>query len=181
MNAALDGDPRAWADLVDRFNPRLWGVAWGHRLDQAAAHDVIQIAWMRFLERGHTVRDPDALGAWLCAIVRNEARRLLERQQRMTPTDTGWDQLEDDDTDPMAALLDDERKVALRQALNRLGEPCRELIRLLMIDPPLSYAEIAASIDRPVGSIGATRQRCLGRLRRQIDPSMYQDDDSEVL
>ena len=50
--AALGGDPSAWAILVDRFNPKLWGVAWSHRLDDATSHDVIQIAWMRFLERG---------------------------------------------------------------------------------------------------------------------------------
>ena len=34
-----------------------------------------------------------------------------------------------------------------------------------MADPPLDYRTIAEIIDRPVGSIGPTRQRCLDRLR----------------
>jgi RNA polymerase sigma factor (sigma-70 family) len=180
--AALSGDQSAWAVLVDRFNPKLWGVAWSHRLDEATAHDVIQIAWMRFLERGHTLRDPDALGPWLATIVRNEARRLLERQRRNSPSDYEWDTLPDDDPDdPFAVLVDGERKVAVRNAFKRLGEPCQELLQLLTVDPPLSYAEVAAVLDKPIGSIGATRQRCIARLRQLLDHSVYQDDEAGLL
>jgi DNA-directed RNA polymerase specialized sigma24 family protein len=34
------------------------------------------------------------------------------------------------------------------------------------VDPPLSYAEIAARLGIPIGSVGPTRARCLDRLRR---------------
>jgi hypothetical protein len=35
-----------------------------------------------------------------------------------------------------------------------------------MSDPPPDYAHISAALGIPVGSIGPTRARCLGRLRR---------------
>ena len=42
----------------------------------------------------------------------------------------------------------------------------QQLIALLLQDPPVSYAEISARLDIPVGSIGPTRRRYLDKLRR---------------
>jgi hypothetical protein len=39
------------------------------------------------------------------------------------------------------------------------------MLRLMMLDPPPSYEEIAAAIGRPVGSLGPSRKRCLEKLR----------------
>ncbi len=45
---------------------------------------------------------------------------------------------------------------------------CRDLLSMMVRDPPMEYAEIAAALDRPVGSIGPTRQRCIDRLRSLV-------------
>ena len=42
----------------------------------------------------------------------------------------------------------------------------RQLISLLIQDPPVPYAEISAKLGIPVGSIGPSRSRCLEKLRR---------------
>jgi len=67
-------------------------------------------------------------------------------------------------------LLLAERQAALRGAFNRLPSPCRQLVAMLIEDPPAPYAEISAKLGIPVGSIGPTRQRCIDRLRR--DPAL---------
>lgn len=63
-------------------------------------------------------------------------------------------------------LLAAERHAALRQALGQLPPGCRQLLALLLEDPPLSYAQISARLGIPVGSIGPSRRRCLDQLRR---------------
>ena len=68
------------------------------------------------------------------------------------------------------AVLADERSRALRAGFARLGDDCQQLLRLLCADPPLSYDELAAALDRPRGSIGPTRQRCIEQLRRHLPP-----------
>lgn len=69
-------------------------------------------------------------------------------------------------TDPLdGALLRDERDAALWRAYAHLRPACRRLLRVLMADPPPSYAEVSAALDIAVGSIGPTRQRCLHCLR----------------
>ena len=46
-----------------------------------------------------------------------------------------------------------------------LPEKRRELLLLLLADPPLSYDEISARLGIPRGSIGPTRARALEQLR----------------
>ena len=70
-----------------------------------------------------------------------------------------------DELEVIERLDHDDRRIALREAFGQLGDRCRELLHLLMVEPPLSYAEIAELLGRSTGYIGPTRQRCLGELR----------------
>ena len=51
-----------------------------------------------------------------------------------------------------------------------LPPDARQLISLLIQDPPVPYAEISARLGIPVGSIGPSRGRCLEKLRH--DPAI---------
>jgi DNA-directed RNA polymerase specialized sigma24 family protein len=64
-----------------------------------------------------------------------------------------------------------ERTHALLEALAGLSDPHRNLLLLLITDPPPSYAEISKRLDIPVGSIGPTRARLLRKLRSS--PALY--------
>ena len=48
---------------------------------------------------------------------------------------------------------------------DQLPDRCRRLLRVLLADPPPAYAEVAAALEMPIGSIGPTRARCLAQLR----------------
>jgi RNA polymerase sigma factor (sigma-70 family) len=157
----------AWATLVARHSPRMYAVARSFAIDAQTAEDLVQTAWLRLLERVAQLRDAGSLGPWLCTIVRNEARKLVTRR-RTVPTDTGFDVRPANDTEPETDLVRRERAQALRLAFSQLGDECRQLLRLVTADPPLSYDEIAAALGRPRGSLGPTRQRCLDQLRRRL-------------
>jgi RNA polymerase sigma factor (sigma-70 family) len=149
----------------------MYAVARSFDIDAATAEDLVQTAWLRFLERSDQLRDTSSVGPWLCMIVRNEARRLVTRR-RTVPVAEGWDALSADTTSPTAGLVASEQAVALRSAFARLGDDCRQLLGLMLADPPLSYDEIAAALDRPRGSLGPSRQRCLEHLRRLLPAGM---------
>jgi RNA polymerase sigma factor (sigma-70 family) len=157
----------AWSDMLRRYTPKMFGVACSFDIDQATAEDLVQTAWLRFLERSDQLRDTSSVGPWLCMIVRNEARRLVTRR-RTVPVADGWETRAADSPAPAAGLIATEQAVALRSAFARLGDDCRQLLTLMLADPPLSYDEIAAALDRPRGSLGPSRQRCLEHLRRLL-------------
>lgn len=169
LAGAARGDAQAWNALVDRYGRLVWYVIRGFRLDDAAAADVNQTVWLRLVEHCERIRHPERLPGWLAATARNEALRVRRQQRSQTPTD-----LESDLADPTAVgldekLVDDELQRAVVRAFARLPEDAQQLLRLLIAHPPLDYATIADLVDRPIGSIGPTRQRILGRLRQLVD------------
>jgi RNA polymerase sigma factor (sigma-70 family) len=167
------GDAAAWDELTGRYTGLLWSVARSLGLHEADAADAVQTSWLRLLEHLDAIRRPDRLGAWLATTVRHESLTIHRRAARLqlgAPDEpAGWDAIVAV-ADPLEdGLLRDERDAALWHALGRLRPACRRLMRLLMADPPPSYAEIAAALDIPMGSIGPTRQRCFQCLRDLLD------------
>lgn len=148
-------DADAWAALVERYTGMLWSIARSYDLDPADSGDVIQTAWLRLVERLHLLRNPNSVGAWLAVTAHRESRRTL--RHRRTERTGALDQVA-----PPPVDYDVEKLLAA------LSERCRLVLRVLAQAPPLSYAEIAAALEIPIGSIGPTRQRCLARLREHL-------------
>jgi RNA polymerase sigma factor (sigma-70 family) len=168
LEAAARGDQAAWDALVDRYASLLWSIARAHRLSDADAADVVQTTWLKLVENFGRIRDPERLPGWLATTTKHECLRQIRRAGRERPTDDqAWESEPASGADVDAALLLDERDATLWRALGLLSDQCRRLLRVLMATPPPSYAEVAAALDMPIGSIGPTRQRCLGRLRER--------------
>jgi RNA polymerase sigma factor (sigma-70 family) len=166
IEAARDGDERAWGEIVDRFEGLIWATTRAHRLSPAAAADVVQTAWLRLLENLDRIRDPERLGVWLATTARHECLRHIRLGAREVPV---FDELvfeQAGDQPVEAELLTRERSDALRRALAGIGERCQALLRMLASVRQPSYEEISAALGMPVGAIGPTRARCLEKLRR---------------
>jgi DNA-directed RNA polymerase specialized sigma24 family protein len=145
---AKDGDRQAWDALVERYAPLIWSICRRHRLGRADADDVGQSVWLRLVDQLDRVRDPAALPGWLATTARRESLP----DDRAGLGDQG--------------LLEAERHAALREAFDQLPPNGKQLISLLIADPPLPYADISAKLGIPVGSIGPNRSRYLDKMRR---------------
>ncbi|TYL55042.1 sigma-70 family RNA polymerase sigma factor [Nocardioides sp. BGMRC 2183] len=169
VSAARKGDQHAWDTLVDRFLPLVGAVVRGHRLGAADGDDVSQTVWLRLVEHLDDLREPAALPGWIRTTTRHECLRVLAARGRMRPTDPqdeagGLDAVEEDVAE--TALLAAERHAVLLAALAELPEARRDLLLLLLEDPPVAYEEISRRLGIPIGSIGPTRARALDQLRR---------------
>jgi RNA polymerase sigma factor (sigma-70 family) len=172
VRAATDGNREAWHALVERYLPLVWSVTRAYRLAPKDAEDVSQTVWLRVVEHLDEIREPRALPKWIMTTAKHESLRLIRSAQRELPVDPLTDSsLETSDhLEIDSELLRSERHQALRDALADLSPQHRELLLLLVADPPISYREISRLLDIPIGSIGPTRARCLERLR--ATPSM---------
>ena len=177
VTSAASGDAGAWRVIVERFGGLVWSVIRAYRLGSADAADVFQTTWLRLAEHIGRIEQPDRVGAWLATAARRECLQCLRSAGRTVPTDdASW--LEGPpvmDNPTEAAILraeqqqeDAARDVALWRAVGLLSGRCQQLLRILMASPPPSYAEVAAGLGLPVGSIGPTRARCLQALREQL-------------
>jgi RNA polymerase sigma factor (sigma-70 family) len=164
---AAAGEREAWDALVDRFGQMVWSVARSFRLDDAAASDVAQTVWLRLIENIDRIHDPERLPGWLATTCRREALGVIKQSERTVPSEFEYD-IEDPSPSLESMMIEDEETREVVAAFRELGEECQQLLRLLTVEPALSYEEIAEATGRPVGSLGPTRGRCVERLKAAI-------------
>lgn len=185
---ARNGDTDAWDALVCLYDSFLRRVTRQYRLSKEDAVDVVQTTWLRCVEHLNDIREPQRLGAWLATTCRRECLRVLRQASRQVPIDPlGGDGAHPPDrgTRAVAELTADTRDapetvalriadaVALRGAMRELTERQRTVLVALSGADALGrgYADVAAELEMPVGSLGPTRQRALVQLRRRLAAS----------
>lgn len=167
MKLAAEGDRLAWDALVDRFGQMVWSVARSFRLDDATAKDVSQTVWLKLIENIDRIKDPERLPGWLATTSRREALKVARGLERDLPTEFEYDVVDEGPAlDEM--LIDDEDNRTVVRAFATLDDVCQQLLRLMLIEPALSYEEISEVSGRPIGSLGPTRARCLDKLKAAI-------------
>jgi RNA polymerase sigma factor (sigma-70 family) len=166
VSRAATGDQGAWNEIVERYSPLVWAICLRYRLDRQDIDDVGQSVWLLLIEKLGSLREPAALPGWLGTTTQRECLRVLRDARRHDRTELPEDQLP-----PDPALIEDlvitaERDAGLRAAFAELPRTCRELLAMLVCDPPCRYEDISATLGMAMGSIGPIRARCLDRLRR---------------
>jgi RNA polymerase sigma factor (sigma-70 family) len=165
--AAAEGDEHAWELLVDRYSGHVWSVVRAHRLTGTDATDVVATTWLQLLQHLNRIHNPEEIGAWLATTARKESLRALRRIDHERLIDLESDNQPVDE--PGAQPVVTERGSTFLQAMDKLPERCQALLRVLLLDPPLSYKEISLMFDMPIASVGPTRARCLQCLRRKME------------
>jgi RNA polymerase sigma factor (sigma-70 family) len=165
VRAARRGEQPAWNALVRRYTPLVRSVAADHRLQPHDADDVVQSCWLALLESLPTLREPEAVGAWLVTAARRQSLRTRVRLQRDVPVDTVSREDHDGQDSTVNAAVAGERARELSAAVRRLPTGQRRLLQALTTYPEPSYAEVSRRLGLPRGSIGPTRARGLERLR----------------
>jgi len=163
------GDQEAWNEIVDRYAPLVWSICRRYQLEREDIDDVGQSVWLLLVEHIGSLREAAALPGWLATTTRHECLRVLRAGRRQD--NAGLPPEDQLPSDPAAVtveqdLIEAELNAALRAALAELPDRCRELLSMLISDPPSAYADISVALDIAVGSIGPIRARCLERLRR---------------
>ena len=174
------GEAAAWAALVRKYQRLVYAVVMRAGFDEHGAADVFQTVFARLLEHLPRLTQPERLQAWIVTTAKREALRARHVGQRTVSMtrdeDAEGEGLEETlaDDAPLAeqALSDLQQLHRLRLGLDRLDERCRDLLTLLFADDEdrPAYDEVARRMAMPVGSIGPTRSRCLGKLRQLVEP-----------
>jgi RNA polymerase sigma-70 factor (ECF subfamily) len=146
--------------------------------DPAEAEDVAQEAFVKAYRALGSFRGDSAFYTWLYRIAVNTARNAIASRQRR-PLDYEAElsegeqnsvaaRLKHNDT-PEAAALSEEIRLTVNQAIEQLPEDLRTAIVLREIEG-LSYEEIAATMDCPVGTVRSRIFRAREAIDRALKP-----------
>ncbi len=165
-----DGDGEALATLYDRYAANVHGLAQvilrDDRLVEEVTHDVFLGLW-RQPGTYDAARGPFV--GWLLRVARNRAIDLLRRRRERpfaadaTLAEGIADRLVDPDPDPADQATASLDRRAVRAALERLTPDQRRLLELAYFDG-LTQREIAARLDRPLGTVKSQIRTAMQRM-----------------
>jgi RNA polymerase sigma factor (sigma-70 family) len=158
------GDAEAWNEFVERFSRYVYAIcSRGFRLAQQDAEDVFQEVFARAFERLSELRSDEAVRPWIAQLTRRLCIDRLRLLARDTPSDADPDEREGDD---VLGQLDE--AMAVRAALDKVGDPCREILdRFFCRDE--SYRTIGDLLEIPAGTVASRISRCLDKVRAELD------------
>jgi RNA polymerase sigma factor (sigma-70 family) len=171
VRECIAGNEEAWSLLIDKYKALIYSIPVKYGLPPHEAADVFQSTCTELLTRLPDLREPRALPKWLMQVAHHQCYRVKRQQQRLVSRDAEPD-LPVPETPAIAETLvqQTQEEQMLRQAVRNLTPQCRRLVELLFFEvPPRPYMEVAAELGLALGSIGFTRQKCIERLRRNLD------------
>ncbi|QEO08808.1 RNA polymerase sigma factor [Protaetiibacter larvae] len=152
--------------LVRLVSPVLWHVVRAYGLRRDEAEDVVQNTWLALVRSRESIQDPRTVVAWLTTTARRESWRVAKAVGKQAPVaDETLEWLGDS---VEAAEQSAERSIEsarLWRAVAALPERCRRLLRVIAFAERPDYESLSTELHMPIGSIGPTRGRCLGKLR----------------
>ena len=171
LPALAAGHEATWQATVRRYEALLRSAARVVLRSDSDVDEAVQRTWVLLFRNADRIKDPQALPGWLSTTSRREALAILRGQQRAIPTEDVADQVAPDDRDMATELMDQELRQALDEAVERLPESQRRIVRALLRES-VSYDAISAELGIPRGSLGPLRGRAVRALRAQLEPSL---------
>lgn len=150
---------RQYFPVVYRYALRLSGAA-------SDADDLTQQTFLIACQRLDQVRDAERVDRWLLAVTRTNFLKVCRRARTAptVPLDEAQEELAD-----VGAAPDYLDRELLAAALSRLPTEYRVVVLMFYFEE-LSYTEIAAQLDIPMGTVMSRLARAKSRLRSALQP-----------
>ena len=175
-DAALVGrvgtqDPRALAELYDRFSSLLLALARRILHDESEAEEILQEVFLQvWNQAGRYDRARSSVSTWLVLITRSRAIDRLRSRQVKDRTLQGLQQekrqLHTSPEGPSSVLLD-QRRQRLRREMQKLPDEQRRVLELAFFEG-MTQSEIAASTGIPLGTVKTRTLLAMKKLRNAL-------------
>jgi RNA polymerase sigma-70 factor (ECF subfamily) len=177
------GEERAWNELFDlHYAPAARFVfQLSPAFSQQDVEEICQETFLAVIKNIRSFEGGSRLQTWIFRIAANKARDYRERQQASKrgggqsvvslQQENGEDnlplQVPSSQPAPDALLMRAERADDIGLALERMEEPCREVIQLRYF-ADLSYDEIAQELGMNPKTVSSRLSKCLDRLEKIV-------------
>jgi RNA polymerase sigma-70 factor (ECF subfamily) len=160
----LTGDQAAMLALVERFRGQVFGLCYRMLGQRQDAEDAAQETFVRVLKNLHRWDQARDFEPWLFAIAGNRCRTALAARKRRPTAEAILDIIPDKEPDhrPAQHLAEE-----VQLALATLRDEYRQAF-VLFHEHELSYADIAAAMEVPLGTIKTWVHRARRELIEQL-------------
>lgn len=170
VEAAQNGDQRAFGQLIRRHQKRLFRFIYGLLGSFDQAEDVVQEAFVKAYQALGTFRTEYEFYPWLSTIARNLAYNQLTRREKTESLDqikeAGYDPAAES-LGPLDELLDDESQRRFYAAVQALPTQYRAVFVLRHFEG-MDYSAIASYLKIPPGTVDSRLYRARKMLMEAL-------------
>lgn len=168
---AQQGDRDAYGDLVRLHHEGVLNVVYRMCGDVEVAEDAAQDAFIQAWLHLLSFRPGTSLRNWIYRIAVNSALDALRREPKTSLVDLETLSMPDSSAGPETVFLEKERALAVQLAILSLTEANRAVL-VLREYGGLSYQEIAAALDIPIGTVMSRLNYARDRLKELLKPQL---------
>jgi RNA polymerase sigma-70 factor, ECF subfamily len=181
VRSCIDGDSRAWAEMVRTHQKRVYGLCYRFTGNAADAEDLTQDVFLKIYSNlGSFDAARGSLPVWIATMTRNllvDNFRRTRNQRATSSLDEGWDQTEElkpadrlmaTGPSPHEAAAGKEIARMVQGALAKMSVELREAVILRDLQD-LDYKEIAQVLSIPEGTVKSRISRGRAELARLIE------------
>jgi RNA polymerase sigma-70 factor (ECF subfamily) len=158
------GDEAAFAELVERYAPRLRYYLRKLLGGSHAAEDALQEVWLDVFRSVPRLADPGAFPAWLYRIARDRACRTLRSLRHIPRRLADADLIEEGKEETFSA----DEAARIHAALDELAPEQREVLVLRFLEE-MTYEDIARVVGCPAGTVRSRIHYGKRALRRALE------------
>jgi len=172
-----EGDRDAFEELVRRYERELFNYLRHYLGDADMAEDVFQSTFFLVHQKCELFEEERTFRPWLYRIATNQAIDAKRRNKRhlaiSLDAQTHYDenlwsvcsaQLTSEETDPGDSILDLERGLQVREAVEKLPESLRQVLYLVYFQG-MKYREAAETLGIPFGTIKSRLNIAIKKLQ----------------
>jgi RNA polymerase sigma-70 factor (ECF subfamily) len=174
IDRTLSGDGNAYGVLVERYQRRIYRVAYAIVRDEAEADVVTQDTFVQAYTHLARFQGRSELETWLTRIAINRSRDALRRRKFVSlfvvhNEEEGEVMIEpvDDRPDPERQIMSLQLRVAIQRAERQLSAQQKVIFRLRHYEN-LSLEEIADHLGLRAGTVRAHLFRAIHKVRREL-------------
>lgn len=171
IDRVLSGDVNAFANLVERYQDRLFSALFHATGDRDMAEEVTQEAFVTAFTKLRMFRQESSFYTWLYRIAFNGLATQLQKrrvhaslERDLAPVGC---ELADRGVEAVDQVIGDERSKALHTALQSLSGEHRQIL-ILREWEGLDYDRIAAILEIAVGTVRSRLHRARAELRARL-------------
>lgn len=147
----------AFSRMVQAYTPNLYRLALGILHNREDAEDAVSESVLKAYEKLHTLRKKESFQAWLMQITANEAKRIYEKNKRVSPVENMEDYMPD--------FRDEYHE--LWDMVMELDTVYREVVILYFYER-FSVKEISSILHIAEGTVKSRLSRGKKQLREQL-------------
>ncbi len=170
-----DHAPGAWAAFVDTYGPRLHRLARRHAPCEADAEDLTQEIFVALYQSLVSYRGESSLATWSYRVALNHCLRYAAKAKPITvPYDDARAQPAPDALSPPHQSAHRELSGQIEMALENLSASHRDAVILHELHE-MTYAECAAVLGVPIGTVKSRLSTAFRRLRASLSGYVLSD------